>query len=80
MNQRTTNNIGGDGGEKSSVRVHHAPGGASTFSLVQRQDLFFRAIKVLSIKLQTKAGSTKTRVNSVWGQRNPQSKQTHPSV
>lgn len=41
MNQRTTNNIGGDGGEKSSVRVHHAPGGASTFSLVKNKRYMF---------------------------------------
>ena len=30
---RTTNNIGGDGGEKSSVKLHYAPGGKSNISL-----------------------------------------------
>jgi len=30
---RTTNNLGGDGSEKSSVKVTNAPGGKSNFSL-----------------------------------------------
>eukprot|EP00330_Aristerostoma_sp_ATCC50986_P011331 CAMPEP_0114578768 /NCGR_PEP_ID=MMETSP0125-20121206/3276_1 /TAXON_ID=485358 ORGANISM="Aristerostoma sp., Strain ATCC 50986" /NCGR_SAMPLE_ID=MMETSP0125 /ASSEMBLY_ACC=CAM_ASM_000245 /LENGTH=147 /DNA_ID=CAMNT_0001769105 /DNA_START=55 /DNA_END=498 /DNA_ORIENTATION=+ len=30
---RSTNNIGGDSSEKSSIKVHHAPGGKSNFSL-----------------------------------------------
>jgi len=30
---RSTNNIGGDGGEKSSVKVSNAPGGKSSFSI-----------------------------------------------
>jgi len=30
---RTTNNLGGDGGEKSSVKLHYAPGGKSNISL-----------------------------------------------
>ncbi len=30
---RSENNIGPDGGERTSVKVHHAPGGASSFSL-----------------------------------------------
>jgi len=32
QNGRTTNNIGGDGNEKTSVRVHCAPGGNSSIS------------------------------------------------
>jgi len=30
---RTTNNLGGDGGERSSVKLHYGPGGKSNISL-----------------------------------------------
>lgn len=36
MNQRSTNNIGGDCNEKTSVRVHHAPGGQSSFTFAHQ--------------------------------------------
>ena len=30
---RSENNIGADGGERTSVKVHHAPGGQSSFTI-----------------------------------------------
>ena len=62
---RTTNNIGGDGQEKTSVKVHHAPGGQSSLCLGDVFLFLFRDQPIQSNRSRTTIPSTITSHSSL---------------